>query len=271
MQDILWEMKKTVEEKSPLIHCLTNHITINDCANVILAAGGKPIMAEHPQEVEEITEHSQALCVNLGNITDERMESMLLSGEVARKQGIPILMDLVGVGCSKLRLAFAKEFIEKVRPNVMKGNMSEMKALVGTSHAVGIDVGVQDAVTEDNVYEAARIIQELAIYYDCVVAATGAIDIIASPQRVYIIRSGCEMMAKVTGTGCMLDGIIATYLTGENDLQATLLGTMLFNAVGEMQANVKGTASFKIALIDGVSIINQEDWKACYQVERVEV
>ena len=104
-------LKNQIQKKAPLIHCLTNHITINDCANIILAIGGKPIMAEHREEVSEITNSSSSLVINLGNITDERMESILISGKAAKQNNIPIILDPVGVGCSSFRLSFAKKNI----------------------------------------------------------------------------------------------------------------------------------------------------------------
>ena len=113
LMDRLLKIRKDVREKGPLIHCITNPISINDCANIVLASGAKPIMAEHPAEVAEITAVSAALAVNLGNITDIRMQSMCIAGETAQKMHLPVILDLVGVGCSQLRYDYAKMFIEK--------------------------------------------------------------------------------------------------------------------------------------------------------------
>ena len=126
----------------PLIHCITNPISIHDCANIILAAGGRPIMAEHPAEVAEITRNSHALALNLGNITDARMKSMPESLKTAASLHIPVMLDLVGTACSNLRYEFAQKLMNIHMPELLKGNMSELLAMSGqTAHAIGIDAG----------------------------------------------------------------------------------------------------------------------------------
>ena len=136
------QLLQRIKADSPLIHCITNHISIHDCANALLALGASPIMAEHPGEVAEITATSQALMVNLGNISDSRMEAIAAAGETARTHHIPCMIDLVGVGCSKLRRSFAHGFLLRAHPAVIKGNESEIRAICGVEHhARGIDNG----------------------------------------------------------------------------------------------------------------------------------
>ena len=144
-------LQKLVKKIRPLIHCITNPISIHDCAKVVLDAGGRPIMAEHPREVEQITETAQALMLNLGNITDVRMESMKRSLAAANKKGIPVLLDLVGVACSDLRREYASELLQTGTISVLKGNMSEILEMAGEeSHSIGIDAGIQDTLTPEN-------------------------------------------------------------------------------------------------------------------------
>ena len=134
------DIRGAVRERSSLIHCITNPISINQCANAILAVGGRPIMAEHPREVSEITATAGALMLNLGNITDVRMEAMRLSARTAAEHGTPILLDAVGVACSKLRRDYACGLMEGVTPAVIKGNYSEINALYQESYrASGVD------------------------------------------------------------------------------------------------------------------------------------
>ena len=136
------QLLQRIKADSPLIHCITNHISIHDCANALLALGASPIMAEHPGEVAEITATSQALMVNLGNISDSRMEAIAAAGETARTHHIPCMIDLVGVGCSQLRRSFAHGFLLRAHPAVIKGNESEIRAICGVEHhARGIDNG----------------------------------------------------------------------------------------------------------------------------------
>lgn len=270
MIDTITQLHTTIRHQSPLVHCLTNHITINDCANVILAVGGKPIMAEHPKEVTEITGIAGALYVNLGNITDTRMSSMNLSGAAANHHQVPIVLDLVGVGCSSMRLEFAKKFIQAAHPQVLKGNISEVKALLGDTNAQGIDAGAIDLVTEENLIASAKWIQSIALAYDCVVVATGKIDLIASPTEVYALKNGCATLSLVTGTGCMVGAIISTYIASGGALESAILGTALMGIAGELHQDIKGTGSFRIALMDTFSTITPETIQEIIQLERIE-
>lgn len=255
----LLKIKQSVKTKKPLIHCITNPISINDCANVVLAVGAKPIMAEHPLEVSEITIVSKALGVNLGNITDIRMQSMLISGKTAYENKIPHVIDLVGVGCSKLRLEYAKEYISQCHPNVIKGNMSEIKALYGIeSNSKGIDVGVSDVVTDKNIDETIQMLKKLSIKTNSVVVATGVVDIITNGNDTYLINNGCEMLSMITGTGCMVNALIASYISSKNIFEGTILAVALMGICGELSRDAKGTGSFRNQLIDNMFSISDD-------------
>lgn len=256
----LLEIRHSIKSNKPLIHCITNPISINDCANMVLAVGAKPIMAEHPLEVSEITSSAKALGVNLGNITDSRMKSMMISGKVAFENKTPQVIDLVGVGCSKLRLDYAQDYIKQCKPNVIKGNVSEIKAISGMkSDAKGIDVGECDIITQNNFDETIEIVKRLSLETDSVVVATGVVDIITDGTKVYLINNGCEMLSMITGTGCMLNVIIASYISSGKILEATILAVALMGICGELSQNVKGTGSFRTKLIDNMFSISQED------------
>ncbi|MCY6372644.1 hydroxyethylthiazole kinase [Clostridium ganghwense] len=253
------QIKQNVKLKKPLIHCITNPISINDCANMVLAIGAKPIMAEHPLEVSEITAVSKSLGVNLGNITDNRMKSMLISGKVAFENKIPQVIDLVGVGCSKLRLNYAKKFISECHPSVIKGNMSEIKAICGIkNNSKGIDVGECDIVTEKNSDESIEMLKTLSLQTGSVIAATGVVDIITNGTHTYLITNGCEMLSMITGTGCMLTALIASYISSGNILEGTVLAIVLMGICGELSQNVKGTGNFRAELIDNMFSISDD-------------
>ncbi len=255
----LLQIRQSVKFKKPLIHYITNPISINDCANMILAVGAKPIMAEHPLEVSEITAVSKSLGVNLGNITDNKMKSMLISGKISYEKKIPQVIDLVGVGCSKLRLDYAKKFISECHPNVIKGNMSEIKAIYGIkSSAKGIDVGACDIITKQNFDENIEMIKRLSMETGSVVAATGVVDIISNGTYTYIISNGCEMLSMITGTGCMLTGLIASYISSENILDGTVLAVALMGICGELSQHAKGTGSFRNELTDNMFSISDD-------------
>jgi hydroxyethylthiazole kinase len=257
----LLEIRNIVREKSPLIHCITNPISINGCANIVLATGAKPIMAEHPREVEEITNTSCALAVNLGNITDIRMEAMMKSGILARDKNIPIIIDLVGVGCSKLRLNYAIEFIEKCKPNIIKGNMSEIKAILGVeSFSVGIDVGKEDEIKKDNIDACIEYGKKLSNNTNSIVVITGIKDIITDGTQVYIVKNGHEMLANITGTGCMLNTLIASYMSTKEILKSAILGVLMMTIAGELSAKERGSATFMTKLLDNVYTMTEDDF-----------
>ena len=267
--DNLLQIKKNIKSRKPLIHCITNPISINDCANMVLATGGKPIMAEHPLEVAEITSVSKALGVNLGNITDTRMESMLISGKVAFKNKIPQVIDLVGVGCSKLRLDYGRKYIEECHPDVIKGNMSEIKSIYGLeSNAKGIDVGVCDVITENNLDENIKMLKSLSLETGSIIVATGIIDIITNGIHTYLISNGCEMLSMITGTGCMLNVLIASYISSGDVLGGVILAVGLMGICGELSQNVKGTGSFRVELLDNIFSISDDIIREKLQIKK---
>lgn len=277
MQNLFDEFKRMraeVQEKKPLIHSITNPISINDCANAVLALGAKPIMAEHPKEAAGITALAQALTVSLANITDARAESMMLSGKSAVQTGcIPAVIDVVGVTCSPFRMALAQEFIQKCRPAVIKGNVSEMKAIAGVQFEVaGIDVGQQDAVTRQNTAgrrQMAAIIKNYAARVNAVVMASGEVDIISDGRTVYFVENGTENLAKVTGTGCMLNCITGVYLSAGRPLYAAVLAAVTLGIAGELADAGSGLGSYHIGLLDALSCMTdtQIQERMCIQCE----
>ncbi|MGB5823076.1 MAG: hydroxyethylthiazole kinase [Proteocatella sp.] len=252
-------VKDLVRASSPLIHCITNHISINDCANAVLAVGARPIMAEHPLEVNEITSLSKSLAVNLGNINDSRMEAMLISGKAAHENNIPCVIDLVGVGCSQLRLNYANKFIRKCKPNIIKGNISEIKAICGKENdSKGIDSGSKDSITAIPPEEILDMLTEFAQNMGAIVVATGVIDIISDGNSVYILKNGCEKLSSVTGTGCMLNCLIASYATSRDYMLSAISAVALMGICGELSSNAIGCGSFRTELLDNLSNISDE-------------
>ncbi|MBU5450749.1 hydroxyethylthiazole kinase [Acetivibrio sp. MSJd-27] len=266
MTNRILELKRRIREKKPLIHCITNPISINDCANAVLAVGAKPIMAEHPREVSEITARARALCVNMGNITDARMESILLSGKTAKALDIPHCIDMVGVGCSSLRLELAREYVRQCRPQIIKGNLSEVKAFCGLpAHAVGIDAGEE----ENALPETIRMAKQLAREMDSVVYITGAVDIAAGKENVFLIRNGNPMLCQVTGTGCMANVLAGTFLSERRPLEAAVLAAALLGIAGETACGERGLGSYHISLIDKLSVMTEKDIKEHIRIEEI--
>ncbi|MCJ7859833.1 MULTISPECIES: hydroxyethylthiazole kinase [unclassified Blautia] len=283
MRQRILQLRKRIKEEKPLIHCITNPISIHDCANVVLAVGARPIMAEHPAEVTDITASAGALMLNLGNITDARIESMKRSMRTAMENKIPVLLDLVGVACSDLRLDLARELLSIGHPAVLKGNMSELLAVSGLpSHAIGIDAGAQDALTAENMETVSEVLRAFSRSNQAIVLATGKQDFVTDGERVVLVQNGSAALSGITGTGCMVGALTAAFLPGCEDniakemtdsievgvrsgvemelngksgnyLAAAVLGTALMGIAGEEAEKIsRGPGSFQVNLLDEI-------------------
>ncbi len=265
------QIRAAVRQKAPLIHCITNPISIHDCANVVLAAGGRPMMAEHPAEVEEITVTAGALALNLGNITDARKTSILIAGKAAMEHRIPVILDMVGIGCSHFRKEITEEFLRRRIPGaplVLKGNMSELKALAGGCFGVsGVDADPKDVLSAANQAETARMAKEVAKTYGAVVLASGKTDLVTDGESVCLIDNGCEMMGQITGTGCMLNVLTGTYMSAGSPMAAAAAACVVLGISGEIAAaHGCGTGSFQIAFQDALSCMQDEDIRERMQI-----
>ncbi len=244
--------------EKPLIHCITNHISINDCANVVLALGAKPIMAEHPKEVSEITKMSEALAVNLGNISDSRMKSIMISGKIAKENKIPSVIDVVGVACSELRLDFAKEYIDKYNPSVIKGNEAEIRALCGFDFCTK---GV-DSQSESSDKELVCLCKKASETLSSVVLISGKTDCVSDGRKTALIKNGSSLMPFVTGTGCILNVVCAVLLAKNEPFLSAVNSAVLMGLAGE-KAEEKfkkenSITSFHNSIIDAMFLMNSE-------------
>lgn len=251
IKDML-RLRKQIKQEKPLVHSITNPISIHDCANVILTAGGRPIMAEHPKEAAQITKTAKALMLNLGNITDVRMESMEISRSTAKENGIPIMLDLVGVSCSDLRLCYAKTLLKGGGISILKGNMSELLMIAGQpSHSIGIDAGKEDALSEDNMLKITGIFKALSEETGAVLVASGKEDLIVGHDEAYLASNGVEMLSEITGTGCMLGALCTTYLSAGDPMLASFLGVTMMGVSGELASqHSTGPGTFQVELLN---------------------
>ena len=181
---MLKQMFDQVREKSPLIHNITNYVTVNDCANMVLACGASPIMADDKEEVAEIQTICAGLNINIGTLNSRTIESMKIAGTRANELGHPAVLDPVGVGASTLRTSTANELLKTVKFTVIRGNISEIKTLaVGTGTTKGVDADIADRVTEENLDEVVAFVKRFAGRTGAVIAVTGAIDIVADAKK----------------------------------------------------------------------------------------
>lgn len=249
------DLLASIRQKAPLIHCITNPISINQCANAILAVGARPMMAEHPREVAEITQTAHALLLNLGNITDVRMESIRISGETAAKASIPIVLDAVGVACSRLRRSYMDELLSLITPTVIKGNYSEICSLCEDGYRCS---GV-DADSSLDVSSIDRCAAELARKTNSIILASGKVDIVTNGQRSVHIRNGTAQLSAVTGTGCMLGALCAAYLSADPSIDAVIAACALMGISGERAETHSGSGTFFVNLMDALSTLTAED------------
>ena len=253
------ELFEAVRRKSPLIHNITNYVTVNDCANMVLACGASPIMADDCAEVEEITTICGGLNINIGTLNSRTVESMLLAGKRANQLGHPVVLDPVGAGASRLRTATAFRLLDEVRFTVIRGNISEVRTLAsGAGTTKGVDADVADKVTEETLDAAVAFAKQFAARTGAVVAVTGAIDIVADAEKAYCIRNGHPMMSAITGTGCQLSALTAAFVAANpgNALEAAAAAVCAMGLAGEV-AHARltppdGNATYRNYIIDAI-------------------
>lgn len=255
MTDKIFDAVCGIRAQKPLIHCITNPISINQCANVILSIGAKPIMAEHPDEVCEITATSASLMLNIGNITDVRMKSMLLSLDEAIHKNIPVLLDVVGICCSKLRREYVSELLKIGVPSLIKGNYSEIGAMYNPEYT---SAGV-DADTSIDISEISDAAKGLAEKYKTVIMASGKTDIITDGNRVVYVNNGVAEMADVTGTGCMLGALCTAFLSVMEPFDAAVASCAYFGICGELSVTDKGNGSYMVNMMDRISTLGSDE------------
>lgn len=246
-----------LKEKKPLIHHITNTVTINDCANVTLAIGASPVMATAIDEIEEMIQLADAFVLNLGTIHDRVFESMVCAGIAANRKGIPVIFDPVGVGATTYRTDKSKLLLEKVEMSVIRGNVSEIHALIGGKNQTkGVDAGEVPVSSID-------IAKHAAEKYQCVIGISGKEDVISDGYRIILLQNGDEMLTKVSGTGCMSASLIGAFAAvSGNHLSATLAGMSVMSIAGERARQQlisnEGIGTFKVKLMDEINSMNKE-------------
>ena len=256
------ETLKDIREKNALTHCITNSVTINDCANAVLAIGGSPFMAEDAEELEEVVTIADVLVINIGKLSKEQIESMHISSKTANKTNTPIILDPVGVGVTELRNKTTMDLINDYDIAAIRGNITEIKAIAKlagvldeSNTAKGVDVNIDDIITEENLKDNGELICELASKLNTTILASGPIDILSDGNLTVAIDNGDDMMPLITGSGCMLSSIVGSCIGGSNSFDGTLVAILAMNIAGERaRAKVdekdEGTGSFRTYLID---------------------
>ena len=238
---------------APLIHCITNYVTAGDTANMLLAAGASPIMADDPSESAEITALATGLTLNLGTPSQSRIEAMLRSGEAANLRNIPVVFDPVGAGCSGLRRNAVSELTSRVKLSAVRGNISELSFLAGFSaQERGVDAADLSISPKTAAESAAKQLS-------CVCAVTGEKDVISDGIRTIVIKNGTPLLRNVTGAGCMTSALCAAFISVSDPFTGTAAGIAFMDVCGELAAeSSNGMGGFRMALFDAAGNITPE-------------
>lgn len=249
---------ENVKATCPIVHNITNYVTVNDVANAILAVGASPIMADDKAEVEEITSICSSLNINIGTLNERTIQSMLIAGKKANELCHKVLLDPVGAGASSLRTKTALKLINEVHFDVIRGNVSEIKALALMAFMTqGVDANENDAITEKTLDATIDFAKSFATKTHSVIAITGSTDIVTDGDATYVIHNGRAEMARITGTGCVLSGITSAFIAANDDtLLSTAAAVSCMGLAGEIGfENLQkgdGNATYRNRIIDAL-------------------
>ncbi|WP_010631122.1 hydroxyethylthiazole kinase [Sporolactobacillus vineae] len=248
-----------IHDVHPLIHQITNTVTINDCANATLAVGASPVMADSPEEAAEMAAQASALVINIGTLNEGTLVAMKEAGRSANRHHVPVILDPVGAGATSYRKQTVFALLDTFHPDIICGNMSEINVLAGReSSARGVDSG-------DPMEHAGAVAEHLAGKRHCVVAITGEIDAVSDGTRTVRLHNGVSWLASVTGTGCMTNSLIAAFAGTIDDRFAAAVGGIIVMGLSGQKAEERlreseGIGSFRIRLFDAFSTLNEEDF-----------
>lgn len=255
-----------IRRKKPLVHHITNMVTINDCANITLAVGASPVMAMSTEEVGEMVQLADALVINFGTLQTLAYDAMIMAGKVANERGIPVIFDPVGVGATTFRKEKAKDLLQKIRVTIIRGNASEMCSLINEStNTRGVDdTGYHSISPIDVVHNVATI-------YDCVAVVSGQIDTISNGVKTVKVENGSALLPQITGTGCMTTSLIASFAGITDDyFSASVAGMSLMSLAGERAERKlqvgEGIGTYKMKLVDDIFNIDKYIWEKEVQI-----
>ncbi|WNS77480.1 hydroxyethylthiazole kinase [Bacillus sp. DTU_2020_1000418_1_SI_GHA_SEK_038] len=259
-KDSIKQLFSKIKERKPLIHHITNNVTINDCANATLAIGGSPVMATSIEEVADMASLSNALVINFGTINDLTYSAMIRAGQAANEKGIPVVFDPVGVGATPFRTEKAVDFLNKVDVSIIRGNATEVFALIGGKAVTrGVDAGDITISKEDLAIKAARRLNAITVI-------SGEIDVISDGEKTVKIANGDVWLTRITGTGCMTASLIGCFAGITDDLfSAAIAGMSAMSLAGERARNrlqdCAGIGTYRMKLMDEISLMDEQLWE----------
>ena len=244
--DVLSASIAAVRSQSPLVHNITNYVVMNNSANALLAIGASPVMAHWVSEMEEMTSIAGALVLNIGTLDDKWIDGMIAAGKSAMRRGTPIVLDPVGVGATSQRTEAAMKIIEQCHPTIIRGNASEIMALVDAGVK---SKGVDSSASSDDALESAK---RLASQTGAVVVISGETDYITNGTDVYTVEGGNPIMTTVTGMGCTSTAIVGAFAAVVSDpMLAAAAGMAVMSLAGERAAEYsRGNGSMQVNFLD---------------------
>lgn len=258
-------MITAIREKRPLVHHITNYVTVNDCANMTICAGGSPVMTDAIEDVPEMVALASAVVLNIGTLNSRTIESMIVAGRTANSKNIPVILDPVGAGATEYRTDTVSEILGKVKVDVIKGNGGEIGFLAGTG---GIVKGVDSISSSDNQIDAVKRLSEIT---GAIVASTGKTDYVTDGKRTLVLDNGHELMDWVSGTGCMVSSTVGCYIGANGtsvDSVAAAISVMCI--AGEIAGKeAKGPGSFKTKMLDAMYNMTPEMISSSLKAEEI--
>jgi hydroxyethylthiazole kinase len=246
---------RALRERKPLVHQITNYVVMNETANVTLSLGALPVMAHAREEVEEMVDLAGALVINIGTLSPHWVDAMLIAGKAANAGGVPVVLDPVGAGATRYRTDTARRILDEVKVSVLRGNQGEVATLVGVEAEVrGVEsIGVGG--------EPADLARAAARNLGLVASVTGPVDHVSDGKRVLAVANGHELLAAVSGTGCMSSAITGCFLAVKRDapLEAAAEALAVFGVAGEDAAReARGPGSFHVGLYDALAALDPD-------------
>lgn len=278
MKQNLWRYWEAIREKRPLIHCMTNYVTNHWVADMVMAAGARPIMAENSRDVKELVPHVSALLLNIGMLTEDKVNSMILALRLAEEHGIPVVLDPVGAGALSWRREVAATLLQTGAVTLLRGNRQEVQALTQymltasniekdiSSPHFGVDAGTSP-LEDGKLYQD---MQKLSEKTGAVIVKTGEVDVVIHKKSMWKIENGTEALSFISGSGCQLSALLAAALGGMEGshqgrtVEASVLGVSLLGLAGERawdRTKNIGPMVFQMALIDEVYAMEKDVWQ----------
>lgn len=267
---------ENVRRKAPMVHCITNYVTANDVANVLLGCGASPVMADAPEEAAEITSRCDGLTINMGTLNQQKLLAMRSAGKQANQKGNIVVLDPVGVGASGFRMEAARQLLKEMKFDAIRGNLSEITALAaGCRTSRGVDAQQTDMMTEESMGAVWELANTFAKETGSIIIVSGAIDVVCDGKNGYAIRNGRREMRNVTGTGCQLSGLLTAYLAANRTCksEAAVAAVCAMGVAGEIAwerlQEGEGNATYRNRIIDAINRMDSKILNARAKVEEL--